>query len=69
MGQIRRSRSRSSRKCTVPSWDYILKKYNPNRSTTPVRGYFFSMKGLPIPQEIIDKANEELETLINILKT
>lgn len=50
-----------------PSWDYILK------NTIPEEGieYYqksFSMKGQPIPSDIIEMANENLASLIEILE-
>ncbi len=50
-----------------PSWDYILKNTIPTEALHLYED-IFSMKGLPIPQEIIDKADEELEVFITILK-
>lgn len=50
-----------------PSWDYILKNTIP-KEALPLYKDLFSMRGQPIPQEIIDKANEELEIFSTILK-
>ncbi|MEN9612429.1 MAG: hypothetical protein RLZZ628_3243 [Bacteroidota bacterium] len=50
-----------------PSWDYILKNTIPTEAL-PFYEDLFSMKGKPVPDAIIDKANEDLEQFIAILK-
>lgn len=51
-----------------PSWDYILKNSIPPEAL-PFYEDLFSMKGNPVPDEIIEKANEDLEKFISILKS